>query len=225
MTPFLSIQNTYQTIDLALFKGTTLVESISENKKHSSKNLVPLLNNLLKNNNLSLSDCAFIGVNQGPGPFTTLGTIIASANGISFGTQIPLVGVDGLDAFVAEQNNDEYPYTVIMLNAFNKEVYFAVQSPSTPVAKGYKKADLFLQELKTKFSDKTMRFLGNGVELYQEEILDIFGQYAVIPNPLPHAVSVQQIGLMALEQWNKKIGITQQLFPLYLKEQQFAKTP
>ena len=78
MIHFLSIQNTYDSIEIALFKDEQLVTKAEENKIRASQRITQLLTTILQNNNLSLSDLSFLGVNQGPGPFTTLSVVIAS---------------------------------------------------------------------------------------------------------------------------------------------------
>jgi len=230
---FLAVQNTYKKIELALFETTQCIDIRIEDKKLASKYFIPLLKKLLNNNKKTLSDVSFIAVNQGPGPFTTLRTIIASVNGLSFATNIPLIGIDGLIALLQEQQNPEYPDNIALLNAFNKDVYFAIQdSTKKDIETGYNNvfelitdlSERFLpvQNFKTNVSEitpsKTFRFIGNGTELYKDIIEEIFKDKAYIPKIIPHTCSIKQIGLMGLQKWQKKEGLTDQLLPLYLKK-------
>ncbi|MCX5922889.1 MAG: tRNA (adenosine(37)-N6)-threonylcarbamoyltransferase complex dimerization subunit type 1 TsaB [Candidatus Dependentiae bacterium] len=218
MSTFLSIQNTYESLDVALFKDGAMIEWITEDKIRASKHFVLLLNGLLVTHKLKLSDISFIAVNQGPGPFTTLRTVIASVNGLSFATQIPLIGVDALDAFLIEQHNPDYSNTVVLLNAFNNDVYFGIQqSNNNDAEKGYENITALLQRIQSMLPDQPIRFLGNGTLLHLAEIQKTFGDRAIIPDPLPHTCSVESIGLLGLQKWQKKEGLAHELFPLYLK--------
>ncbi len=217
MTTFISIQNTYQNLELALFVNNKLIDKSYTNNQQASKELIPLLAHLLKKNKLSLQEFSFITANQGPGPFSTLRVVISSINGINFASAIPLIGIDGLDAFINQYSNPDYPYTVVLLNAFNNEVYFALQQPNKPLQKGYKKIDQLLQGLTFLFPKNSIRFLGNGTKLYQDKINKQCNN-AYIPSPLPHHCSIEQIAKMGLHQWEKKEGIVNQLFPLHLKK-------
>jgi len=219
MAYFLSIQNTYTHLEIGLFKGNQLINWIAEDKLRASKHFVPLIAGLLEEQHIKFANLSFIAVNQGPGPFTTLRVVIASVNGLSFSTKIPLVGVDALDALILEQENHLYPNTVALLNAFNQDVYFGISTPDLLYTeKGYKNVQVLLQELQATIPNQPIRFIGNGAELYSKEINATFGTNAYIPNPLPHTCSVHQIGLMGLDRWDKKDNVVYELFPLYLKQ-------
>ena len=144
--------------------------------------------------------------------------MIASVNGLSFATTIPLIGVDGLDACLEEFGDPAYPNTVVLLNAFNKEVYFAMQQKNQLPYKGYAPITDFINELHQLIPEKQIRFLGNATDMYRALLQESFGNQAYIPDPLPSYCSVQQIGIMGLRNWHNKQGLAQQLLPLYLKK-------
>ncbi len=103
MNFFLALQNTYDHVEVGLFSRTPqLVSSYSIAKMEASRSLIPSLERFLQEQQLHLKDFPFLVVNQGPGPFTTLRTVIATANGLSFATGIPLIGVDALEAARSE---------------------------------------------------------------------------------------------------------------------------
>ena len=126
MHSYIAIQNTYHIFEMALFINNQLHDQIHEDKRHTSSLFIPLLEQLLNRNNISLSSLDFCAVNCGPGPFSTLRSIIASANGLYFATKIPLIGIDGLDATFTEYYQSQYHYTIILLNAFNNDVYYLI---------------------------------------------------------------------------------------------------
>lgn len=219
MKHFLSIQNTYTHVEMALFKDSQLINWACEDKLRASKNFVLMIAGLLQDNQIKFSDLSFLAVNQGPGPFTTLRVVIASVNGLSYATKIPLVGIDALDALLFEYKSPTHNNTVALLNAFNQDVYFGISKANTADhEKGYKNITAFLHELPERIGNESVCFVGNGAELYSREIKALFGSSAYISNPIPQTASIQQIGLMGLDQWEKKENVVNELYPLYLKQ-------
>lgn len=218
MILFLAISSTYDAVHTALFKDNHVIESIHETKFEVSKKLLVICDTLLKNNDLTLSDLDFIAVNQGPGPFTTLRTVITCANGISFASDIPLVGVNSLTALFQEYNDSTYPQTVALLNAFGNDVYWATAEQS-----GCSSLTSLLEQLKITYPKESIRFIGNGTQLHEQTIQHFFGSRAFIQSPMPEHCSVEQIGKMALEQWKNKQNVSHQLLPIYLKDQLFTR--
>jgi tRNA threonylcarbamoyladenosine biosynthesis protein TsaB len=215
---FLAIQNTYDAIELALFEQNGLIDSTSESKMHASKNFILCVQQLFNRNNITVDNIQFMAVNQGPGPFTTLRTILASTNGLSFAKKIPMIGIDGLLALVHEYKNEAYPNTVALLNAFNKEVYFAKSMANNPIETGYMNATEFIKKLHKDYPNTSIQFIGNGVALHFDEIIQTFGDKAYIPDPIPLVCSIKQIGSIGWQHWQQQINISYQLLPLYLKK-------
>lgn len=210
---FIAIQNTYDQIELALYDDTRRLDLQTRDKLVASKEFVDTLARLLSSHQLTLSSIPFIAVNQGPGPFTTLRVIIASVNGLSFATKIPLVGVDALSAFYEQCKNSTYPNTVVLLNAFNNDVYFATSWES-----GYKNISTLLDELALRIPSDPIRFVGNGTALHRDLIVKQFGSRAHIPDQLPLYCSIDSIAKQGLMQWHTKNNVSDQLMPLYLKK-------
>lgn len=213
MTLFLTISSTYDAVYIALFNDNIVIESIYEHKFQASKKLIVTCDNLLNNNNVVLSDLSFIAVNQGPGPFTTLRTAITYANGISFASSIPLIGINSLEALLQEYNDHTYLRTVALLNAFGNDVYWATSQTT-----GCCSITTVLEQVKTMYPQQTVRFIGNGAILHQETIMQFFGTHAFMPSPVPEHCSIEQVGIMALEKWKNKQDISYQLLPIYLKD-------
>ena len=220
MTVSLAIQNTYDAIELALFKDATLLDVIRADKTHASKQIIPLLSSLLTKNNITFNQIQYLAVNQGPGPFTTLRVIIATVNGLSFAAHIPLIGIDGMHALLAQYKNETAVATIALLDAFNKDIYFAIQKGNTLITSGYKKSDLLIQELTESYRHKEILLVGNAAQLYQDELIQSLGDTIII-NEDAQTCSIEQIGIMAYAKWQQQEGLTYQLFPLYLKQQQY----
>ncbi len=200
--------------------NTNSIDKRTIDKKKASGEFIPLADQLLAAHNLRIQDLPFIAVNQGPGPFTTLRVVIASVNGLSFGTHIPLIGVDALKAMHTEWQDHNYPVTIILFNAFSRDVYVAIEQPGKSLYTGCNTIDGCLQEIATIMQKNSarVRFIGNGATLYRDKIMQVLGDRAYIPDPNPDYCSIETIGTVALKQWQQNMTGTQQLMPLYLKK-------
>jgi tRNA threonylcarbamoyladenosine biosynthesis protein TsaB len=217
MHSYIAIQNTYDVFEIALFANNQCIGKKRENKYNASKLFIPLLDELLTQNNAKISDFDFCVVNCGPGPFSTLRSIIASVNGLHFATQIPLIGIDGLDATFLEFYDDNYQHTIVLINAFNNEVYYLIADGKQIISKGYQKIDTFLEHTKKTYP-APINFIGNGVSLHQSLITEKLGNNAVIKDPNPAMCSVEMIGKIGLEKWPLIQGATSYIMPLHLKK-------
>lgn len=127
---FLFFANNFSQTFLALFdEHPTCISTKSTPNKKTSAQLIPLLDSLLCENNISLADITFIAANRGPAPFTTLRTVLATVNGLAQATKIPLIGVDTFSTFLEElaTKNSHFDGTfVIIQNAFCNDLYYAI---------------------------------------------------------------------------------------------------
>ncbi len=213
---YLTLQATYETIEYALCSyehGVTVIDQRFVSKMQASSLLMQELNELLVSHNLAWKNLKALVVNCGPAPFTTLRALIATVNGISFATKIPLVGVDGLKAFVLENPQDAV--TVVVLNAFAGDVYFAINDCGVVVEYGWQNGIALLQSLQSRYSGKRILFKGNGVELLNSSMVEVFGKNATVIQPNQLIVSLQTIAheIVTLSEKSQCFHLS----PLYLK--------
>ncbi len=201
---YLILQSTYTEIKLALFDSNKIIRKQSIDKQEATAMLIPTIDAILKDNNIEITNLDVIGINQGPAPFTTLRVLISTVNGLAFATGIPLVGTDGLKALTQEANN---PKSIVLLNAFGKDIYYSINSEV-----GCKNINTLLEELKP---TSDMYFVGNGSILYKDAILEKFPD-ATINTDLKYCY-LETIAKNCFEKFNKKEGISQKLMPMYLK--------
>ena len=223
MAIYLVLHTTYLTVDLALYNDTACLGFVQHDKKTASKKIISLIHQILEQNNTPLDSIDFFATHQGPGPFTTLRILIATANGLSFATGTPIVGVNGLTTFVHEHAQDDRA-TVALLNAYTGQAYYAIlksreQEPIIGCAPIATALTLIKEQCKT----SAPYLVGNGVKVFSSEVAALLPQ-AIIADDLPDSCSVHALALQGLKQWSNKEGITQQLVPLYMKEH-YAQRP
>lgn len=215
---FLVLTNNYQKTWVALFDRFQLLDSLEEDNKKISKQLFLDIDTLLKKNGLSTDNLFFLGCNQGPGPFTTLRSIIASLNGLAFASKKPLVGVNGIQTFVDEQYDQNYDYTVVLNNAFCNDVYYAILNKSkTECMMGCVSFDEMIKIINN-VPDKKIKLVGSIVEEKKIELGDRITKDIFIPEPCPTGASLEAIGKQAYQQWLDKQNVVDQLLPLYFKD-------
>lgn len=212
ITNFLVLQTTYESIQVGLFANNQCLEFIEDDKLNANAALINHLDSL--SHCVPLTQIAFIAVNQGPAPFTSLRVILATANGISFSSRVPLVGIDGMHALIQEQNDPHWPVTVALFNAYHNDCYYALQQPNKPLETGCLSITTLIEILPC---NQPIRFIGQGVQLFKD-VLKKMGTKIIIPEPLPTYASVHYIARMALKKWHDTPEGTHQLLPLYLKE-------
>lgn len=96
----LGIDTSTMTGGVALLQaGSLLGEAMLNIRTTHSERLLPALEKLLADAGLNVGDLGLISVVTGPGSFTGLRIGVATAKGLSYALQTPLVGVTTLEAY------------------------------------------------------------------------------------------------------------------------------
>lgn len=220
---YIALHTSYTDVMIGLFHDKQLIDSVVLDHKKSSSLLIPSLDSLLQKHHFSLQQFPFIAIHQGPGPFTTVRVVVTSANGLAYASNVPLIGVDGLEALISEHQNPHATYTVALLNAFGEDLYVRIAHTTETLFTGVLSISNLLcklSELTTKkqhHTDPLFWCLGNGVELYREQLEQTLGSAFATPHPLPHVASLYAIGVTAYQRYCIGDRGVLQIEPLYLK--------
>ncbi len=194
------IHHTYNQVIIALCNQDTIVTQKIISNKDISKLCIPTIDELLSNARYKLANLSFIATNTGPGPFSTVRSIIATVNGLHLAIRIPLISIDGLQTLFSEHNKHNKTKTVIaLLNAYNNEVYFAFKHDGYHES-GYANIDDLLKHFEQIYKDKKFLFVGNGSVLHEEKIVKIFNNNATITHDKQHA-SIEYVVMRAFAEW------------------------
>ncbi|MEJ6021529.1 tRNA (adenosine(37)-N6)-threonylcarbamoyltransferase complex dimerization subunit type 1 TsaB [Ramlibacter sp. PS4R-6] len=123
----LAFDTSTETLAAAVMRGGAVVaEERTVGGAQASAALIPALQALLAQAGLALGDLDAIVFGRGPGSFTGLRTACAVAQGLGFGSGVPVLGIETLLA-VAEDARERAGATqvVAMLDARMSEVYAA----------------------------------------------------------------------------------------------------
>jgi tRNA threonylcarbamoyladenosine biosynthesis protein TsaB len=216
MNTYLIMQSTYTDVEIGLAQQGNLIEKKIISKLEASRLIDTAIDQLLGNHAVNKHNLACIAANSGPGPFTTLRVVLATANGLGYGLDKPLVGIDGMEAFLEEHHTADHPITVALLNAFSNDVYFGIDDWGK-IKIGWDNAQHFFAELRQQCPIQAIRFIGSGVDVYHQSIQELFGSRAVINSNIRQC-SLEYCAQRAWKMWESK-EVHKQLLPLYLKNQ------
>ena len=94
----LSIDSSSKVATVALVNDDTLLgEYVINDKREHSVLLMPMIENLLKDCELTINDLDGFVVSKGPGSFTGLRIGMATVKGLSFGANKPYISLSSLD--------------------------------------------------------------------------------------------------------------------------------
>jgi tRNA threonylcarbamoyl adenosine modification protein YeaZ len=214
---FLVFTNDYQQTWMGIFNRYKLIDFRKQDNKKISKLLFIDIDLLLKNNNVPLETISFFAANQGPGPFTTLRSIIASINGLAFAQKKPIVGLHGIEVFVQEQYDPTCDYTIVLNNAFSNDVYYAILDQKNQSTMGCVSFDEIIETI-NKLPAEKIKLVGSIIEEKKIELANRIQKYLVIPQECPNAPTLDAMGKQAYHQWQGGKNIVNELLPLYFKE-------
>ncbi|MGZ6250864.1 MAG: tRNA (adenosine(37)-N6)-threonylcarbamoyltransferase complex dimerization subunit type 1 TsaB [Candidatus Chromulinivorax sp.] len=206
MSYFISIQYPYDHLVVCLSKDTQLVQTEVISKFQALSLLLPTLEKIFADHNIKLHDIAAIGINNGPGPFNTLRSIIATANAIAFVTKTPLIACNGLELLLQEQTTEN---TIVILDAFGTDVYYAFANQQ-----GYCSIHELVNLVQREYKEvtKSLHFIGNGT-LKHNQILQQHFAGANINQKILFASTQALVDATYKKFMSKEINT--EIFPLY----------
>ncbi len=217
----LGIDTTSSSASVALLDDQKLIGEYTSNARltHLQK-LMPMVDHLLLNCEMSFQDVEIIGVSQGPGSFTGIRIGVSAAKALSQVGNLPIIGVPTLKALA--YNIPFYSGIVCpILDARRHQVYGAAFQWQKGICNEVIKADAYgiealLSQL-TGFED--IMFLGDGVPVYKESIMEILGDRATFAPQylaMQKASSVAQLALKMATEGN--LQNSYEMKPDYLRK-------
>lgn len=167
----LGIDSSAITAGCALYDGEKIIAEQFLNTRHThSETLLPMIENMLKNAEITLSDVEKIAVTNGPGSFTGLRISISCVKGMAFGAKIPVTAVSTLEA-IAYNFIGVDGIICACMDARLSQVYNALfRSENGIITRLCEDRAIKLSELSEELSKMNGRliFAGDGAELAYE---------------------------------------------------------
>lgn len=197
-------------IDTATDHGTIVVAHHGQSKavvrwhaagKHA-ENIFGFIDAALAEAGATRDDLALIGVDVGPGRFTSVRVGLATAKGLALGLGLPIVGVDALRVLARSIEGDSDLVRVPVMNAYRGDVfcgaYLLSQDGWTElVTPSFGSPESLFERIRAAIGDRELAVRGGGVGEHAALIRQTFGitlddqalrSDAVSPDGLLHEV-------------------------------------
>ena len=201
----LSIDSSTPVAGIAVSDGMQLMGEITLNTKNThSEKLMPLVQHLLNELELTVKDLDAIAVTQGPGSFTGLRIGMATAKGLAQGAGKKLIAVPTLDCLA--QNLVHYPGVICpIMNAQKKQVYTAIyRSTSDGLERLSDYQASAVDQLAAQLNElnEDVWFVGDGVAAFGDVFRELLGtrcRFADGNHILPRAGSLAMLAAKRAE--------------------------
>ena len=203
----LAISTSSSNASVSLLENDTVVKEFNNtNERTHSEKLMPLVDELLKFCNISLSEINLIACDVGPGSFTGIRIGVATVKALAEVNKTPITSCSSLEALSYNVQNADYICSII--DARNNQVYAAIFDKEHNLISDYFADDI--NNLKSVFQKyPNMVFVGDGAKLVNN--LDNFD----------NTIYSKNIGICGYKKFlNNEILDSDHLSVLYLRKSQ-----
>ncbi len=218
----LSIDTASSICSVALLEDKKVIKEIKndDSNTHSVK-LMPQIEQILKETNLTLNDIDLLACDKGPGSFTGIRIGISTIKAFNDVTNIPSIGITSLMGLA--YNVDFDGYICSLIDAKNDNVYYGLFDNSL---KKYVKIENYLAENINsiteilKVCNKPIFFVGNGSIVHKDVLESSLKEKAIFNNnEETNNLTAVSIGKAAFDVFtNNESSKDYNLSPIYLKK-------
>ncbi|MBT1450947.1 tRNA (adenosine(37)-N6)-threonylcarbamoyltransferase complex dimerization subunit type 1 TsaB [Glaciecola sp. XM2] len=188
-------------------------------QQHSQR-ILPMIDEVLSRNNLTLSDIDLLAYGRGPGSFTGVRIAASTVQGLALGADLEVVEVSTLQA-MAQENLERFGITrsLALIDARMQEVYFGeYQANESGIAMQTKQEAVLAPASLTSdvlSSYDEQSYVGTGFHAYQQE-LGLQLQSSALAVNYPNALY-----MLALAKWQYEQGeqvTCEAIAPVYVRD-------
>ncbi len=180
----LAVDTSALTATVAVMKNGVLVfENNITNALTHSETLMPMIDYALNSVNLSVKDIDLFAVSCGPGSFTGIRIGVSAIKALAYATDKPVFGISTLEALACNLSVTENIPVCPIMDARRSQVYNAIykfQDGRAEIVEAPRA--LSIEELCETINEKTL-FVGDGVNVYKDKIIEICKENAVFAPP------------------------------------------
>ena len=167
MPLILNIETGTEVCSVVLARGKEIlaIAESSEGMEHG-RLLSPFIEKVLAEQKITANQLDAIAVSEGPGSYTGLRIGVATAKGICFGADKPLIAVNSLQslAMLAIEHNPEADLLCPMIDARRMEVYTALFDLNGCITNDISAQIIDESSFTEQLKEKRIAFFGNGSE-------------------------------------------------------------
>ncbi len=152
-------------------EGKTVLCLQDDSLRNHAKGLMPLMDRLFNESGIPMSQLDAIAVSKGPGSFTGLRIGVASAKGLCYALDKPLIGIQTLDSmarYFAMTIRVENALYCPMIDARRKEVYTAIFSSELMNVEPTQALILDSVSFEERLNNDRMVFFGCGAAKFEQ---------------------------------------------------------
>ena len=180
--------------------GMACAELTTVNNQTHSKHLLHMIDTVCDMSGLKITDMDGFAVTIGPGSFTGLRIGISTVKGLAWPLKKPVVGVSSLDALAWQCIPAPYPICTL-LDARKQEVYYCrYRFRDGELKKDGSEQVIAPAEAISDIREPCM-FIGNGANLYKEEILEKLGELAHFAGWNQDVIRASSVARLSLERF------------------------
>jgi tRNA threonylcarbamoyladenosine biosynthesis protein TsaB len=182
----------------------TIAEFTTNYKKTHSQTLMPMIENMAELIGLDLAELDYIACACGPGSFTGLRIVAATAKGLAHALNKKIIPIPTLDGLAYNLPYSNAPVVPIM-DARRNQVYAAVYEQGTSMLSEYMACDINeLLEYVSSISEQAV-FLGDGVPVFKDVIKKYSDGFSFAP-PSCNMQRAASVAALALERADKAVA-------------------
>ncbi len=215
----LAVDTSGMTASVAILEDEKTVAQFSMNHKRThSEQLLPMIDHMLHTALWDISEIDLFVVAKGPGSFTGLRIGIATVKALAHACNKPVVAVSTLDGLAKNCVVTEPILVCPILDARRSQVYCAVYEGGTKI---WDDRAIPLEELFAFLQGRRTLFLGDGVDVHRQAIINSLGENALFQAEqfrYQNAASLGKVGLQMF--WDGASQPYYQVEPGYLRVSQ-----
>lgn len=211
----LALDTSTEACSAALFVDGEICERFEITPKAHTKLLLPMIESLLAEAELKLTQLDALAFGCGPGSFTGLRIATGVVQGLAFGADLPVVPVSTLAALA---QNFSQNLAFVAMDARIGEIFWGVyQKNATGFAELVGK-EAVLPVSQIQFPNKNAVGIGSGWRVYETELVEkTYGLISKIESDaLPHSSAIAKLGVYGFEQGRAVAAEFAQ--PVYLRD-------
>ncbi len=212
----LAIDTSSKICSTAILENQDIIDELNlDDGKTHSENLMPLVNEILKKNNIDLKHIDLIACSVGPGSFTGIRIGVASIKPIAEVLNVKIASVTSLETLA--KNVENSGTIASLIDARNNQVYCGIFDKEYNKKQDFIADDInvVIEELR-KYDDITC--VGDGAILHKDLLIQNIKDVKFAENNKQSAINVGKIGYKKYLEDN--LLSADEIMPIYLRKSQ-----
>ena len=196
MTRILALETATDSCSVALWQDGALLERFEPGARRQTERVLPLVDELLAEAGVALTQLDVIAFGQGPGAFTGVRVAVSVAQGLAFSLDRPVTGVSTLAAcaLAAHDAHPEYQRVVAAFDARMGELYLGAYQCTASGVSALLEDGLFDPQTLPQLAGHDWLLAGSGA-VYQQQIEAAIGLARVDAEAMPRAGAVARLAV------------------------------